>query len=303
VNQPQIAVFARSAKEDTPPLRAIEGQKSLLGRTMHDIAFDGIHDEIVVTSPLTQAILSFRGAASGEEPPLRVIQGDKTQIKGVGATGKVSIDPVHNEIYLATPDQTILVFDRMASGNVPPKRVLGGPHTLLSLGKQNTDNSVQGGNGYNVYGGGNVPCIRIDPVHNLLLVPVDGRGGEGGGVEIFDRTASGDTPPKAMIKGPVRMGNQFDVYPQGLKLVSHTGNNFEIWNIPESGTSTEQPLKISAPLGRQSGDIGLVLDPLHKEVIVATAAGNTVETFYVPEAFDTKPVTPGNAISSLSTPQ
>ena len=285
MNQPQIAVFARSAKEDTPPLRAIEGQKSLLGRTMHDIAFDAVHDEIVVTSPLTQAILSFRGAASGEEAPLRVIQGDKTHIKGVGATGKVSIDPANNEIYLATPDQTILVFDRMATGNVPPKRILGGPDTQLSLGKQNTDNSVVAGAG-NVYGGGNVPCIRIDPVHNLLLVPSEGRGPGGGSILIFDRTASGNTPPKAIIKGPVRMGNQFDIYPPTLKLITHSGNNFEIWKIPESGTSTEPPLKISAPLGRQSGDIGLVLDPLHKEAIVATAAGNTVETFYVPEEFD-----------------
>jgi hypothetical protein len=256
---------------------------------MHDIAFDGIHDEIVVTSPLTQAILSFRGAASGEEPPLRVIQGDKTQIKGVGAAGKVSIDPVHNEIYLATPDQTILVFNRTDTGNVAPKRVLGGPHTQLSLGKQNTDNSVVAGAG-NVYGGGNVPCIRIDPVHNLLLAPVDGRGvPNSGAVLIFDRTASGDTPPKAMIKGPVRMGNQFDIYPGSMKLVSHTGTNFEIWKIPENGTSTDPPTKISAPLGRQSGDIGLVLDPLHKEAIVATAAGNTVETFYLPEAFDNSP--------------
>ena len=285
MNQPQIAVFARSAKEDTPPLRAIEGQGSLLGRTMHDIAFDGIHDEIVVTSPLTQAILSFRGAASGEEAPLRVIQGDKTQIKGVGATGKVSIDPVHDEIYLATPDQTILVFNRLDHGNVAPKRVLGGPHTQLSLGKQNTDNTVVAGAG-NVYGGGNVPCIRIDPVHNLLLVPSEGRGFNGGSVLIYDRTANGDTPPKAMIKGPVRMGNQFDIYPQSLKLITHAGNNFEIWKIPLSGTSTDPPMKISAPLGRQSGDIGLVLDPLHKDAIVATAAGNTVETFSVPEEFD-----------------
>ena len=66
---------------------------------MHDIAFDAIHDEIVVTSPLAQGILTFRGAANGEEAPIRYIQGDKTQIKGVGATGKVSIDAVHNEIY------------------------------------------------------------------------------------------------------------------------------------------------------------------------------------------------------------
>jgi hypothetical protein len=299
VNQPQIAVFARSAKEDSPPLRAIEGQGSLLGRTMHDIAFDWIHDEIVVTSPLTQAILSFRGAASGEEAPLRVIQGDKTQIKGVGATGKVSIDPVHNEIYIATPDQTILVFNRTDNGNVAPKRVLGGPHTQLSLGKQNTDNSVGAAPG-NVYGGGNTPCIRIDPIHNLLLAPVLGVGAETSSILVFDRTASGDTPPKAIIKGPVRMGNQYDIYPPTLQLITHYGNNFEIWKIPESGTSTEPPVKIVAPLGRQSNDIGMVLDPLHKEVIVATAAGNTIETFYVPEEFEPQKF---GATTSMVTPQ
>lgn len=274
MNHPQIAVFARSAKEDTPYLRSIEGQKSLLGRTMHDIAFDAIHDEIVVTSPLAQAILSFRGSANGEEAPLRAIQGDKTQIKGVGATGKVSIDPVNNEIFLASPDQAILVFDRLANGNVAPKRVLSGPDTQLSLGEQRE-------------GGGNVPCLRIDPIHNLLLVPVGGYGG--GKVLIFDRTASGNTPPKAVIQGPVRMGNQFEIYPAKLRLITHTRSNIEIWKIPESGVSTEAPLKIPAPLGRQSGDIGIVLDPLHKEVIIATAAGNSIMTFSVPEVFDDWP--------------
>jgi hypothetical protein len=79
---------------------------------MHDLAFDAIHDEIVVTSALAQAILTFRGAANGEEAPTRFIQGDKTRIKGLGPTaavGKVSIDAVHNEIYLANGDETILV--------------------------------------------------------------------------------------------------------------------------------------------------------------------------------------------------
>ncbi len=272
MNHPQIAVFARLAKEDTPYLRSIEGQKSLLGRTMHDIAFDGIHDEIAVTSPLAQAILSFRGGANGDEAPLRVIQGDKTGIKGVGATGKVSIDPVNNEIILATPDQTILTFDRLANGNVAPKRILGGNDTQLSLGEQNT-------------GGGNVPCIRIDPVHNLLIVPVAGRRG-GGRILVFDRTAKGNTPPRASIRGPVRMGNQFEVYGPKRRLITHTDNHIEIWNIPLEGESTEAPKRIPAPLGRQSNDIGLVLDPIHKEVIIATAAGNNILTFSVPEAFD-----------------
>jgi 6-phosphogluconolactonase (cycloisomerase 2 family) len=270
VNHPQIAAFPRSAKEDTPYLRAIEGQKSLLSRTMHDLAFDAIHDEIVVTGPLAQAILSFRGAASGEEAPLRVIQGDKTQIRGPDATAKLAIDPVHNEIFLATADDTIIVFDRLANGNVPPKRVLGGAKTMMSRL-------------------GNRP-VRIDPIHNLLLVPSGGGGGlrGGGRMLVFDRIATGDTPPKAIIKGPVVMGNQFEVYAPKARLVAYNRDQktIEIWQIPESGESAKPPIKIDAPLGRYAGSSGIVLDPLHKEVIIATAAGNSILTFSVPEVFE-----------------
>jgi hypothetical protein len=231
-----------------------------------------------------------------------VIQGSKTQIKGVGATGKVAIDPANNEIYLATPDQTILVFDRMANGNVAPKRVLGGPLTQLSLGKQNTNPEIS--NGGSVYGGGNVPAIRIDPIHNLLLVPTQGgdeANGGGGRVLVFDRTASGNTPPKAVIKGPVRMGNQFAVYSPKSRLVSYTGTNIEIWKVPDSGESTEPPVKISAPLGRMSGDIGIVLDPLHKTVIVASSAGNAILTFFVPEVYDDQPAREISSASAAAT--
>jgi hypothetical protein len=70
---PQIAAFARLAGVNTPPVRAIEGQKTLISRTMHGFYYDGPHDEIVVMSPLAQAILVFRGGASGEEAPIRVI--------------------------------------------------------------------------------------------------------------------------------------------------------------------------------------------------------------------------------------
>ena len=230
---------------------------------MHDIAFDAIHDEIVVTSPLAQGVLTFRGAADGEEAPIRFIQGDKTQIKGLGAAGKVSIDAVHNEIFFATPDQTILVFDRLANGKVAPKRVLGGSVTQLSLGTQNTDNYVDdskvGPNGASISsvdGGGNVPCIRVDPVHNFLLVPTvgargarEGPGAEPGGrILVFDRTARGNTAPKAIIQGPVGMGNQFEVYGPKSRLVTYTKGNIEIWKIPESGVSTEPPMRIPASL-------------------------------------------------------
>jgi hypothetical protein len=287
-------------------VRSIEGQKSLLGRTMHDLAYDAIHDEIVVTSPLTQAILTFRGGANGEEAPMRVIQGTNTGIMGVGAAGKLAIDPDNNEILLATPNQEIRIFSRLANGNVAPIRILKGPDTQLSLGRQ-TD------------GGGNVPAIRVDPIHNLLLVPIAGGGrggraagdadqarggGQGrnggggggggggeGGILVFDRTASGNTKPKAIIAGPIGLGNQFEVYAANRVMISHSRDMLEIRKIPETGVSTEKPLQIPAPLGRSSADSGIALDPAHKEVIVATAAGNTVMTFSVPEVFDQAPTT------------
>src|SRR2546425_6991982 len=36
-----------------------------LSRTMHGFCYDAMHDEIVVNSPLSQAILTFRGSVNG----------------------------------------------------------------------------------------------------------------------------------------------------------------------------------------------------------------------------------------------
>ena len=100
---------------------------------MHGLAYDEVHDEIVIPSPLAQAVLVFRGAAEGEEPPLRVIQGPHTGIVGTGygALDTVSVDGENNEIYLPVASDRVLVFDRMANGDVAPKRILGGPDTQI----------------------------------------------------------------------------------------------------------------------------------------------------------------------------
>src|SRR5437867_8048518 len=124
---PQIAAFARLAKENAAATRKIYGELSQLGRTMHDIAYDPVHDEIVVGSPFAQAILVFRGGAFGEEPPLRIIQGPKTQIvSATNGVDRVAIDPVNNEIIVGSRLHKILVFRRGADGEVEPICVLGG---------------------------------------------------------------------------------------------------------------------------------------------------------------------------------
>ena len=56
---PQIVIFARMAGENTQPARVIAGQRTLLARTMHDIRYDAVNDEILVANPFAQAIMTF----------------------------------------------------------------------------------------------------------------------------------------------------------------------------------------------------------------------------------------------------
>ena len=85
------------AGENEAPTRTLSGQRTRLGRTMHDIRYDKFHDEYMVTNPLARAILIYQGGSSGNEPPVRVIQGPKTGIIGAD---RLEVDPVHNEILI-----------------------------------------------------------------------------------------------------------------------------------------------------------------------------------------------------------
>ena len=271
MNHPQIAAFARLAKENTLPVRALEGQKTLISRTMHSLAYDSIHDEIVVNSPLAQAVLIFRGGANGEEAPIRVIQGPHTEIQGTDYDGndQMAFDEIHGEIYLPVAGNKILVFSREANGDAPPLRVLGGPDTQIR-------GTARGH-----------ARVGVDPVHNLLLVPVNEYSNTSQALNeskilIFDRTATGNTKPRAIMRG-ARIGT---IYAPKKRLIDHRKGYLEIWNIPDTGEVAQPIMRISAPLEpRDSGGV-MTLDPGHKEVIIATAAGNTIKTFYVPEVFD-----------------
>ncbi len=241
---------------------------------MHGFAYDTVHDEIVVTSPLTQAILIFRGGASGEEAPTRVIQGPHTQILGTARGGNsiVSVDGVHGEIYLPIAPGNILVFAREANGDVPPKRVLIG------------------------VGGG---AVAVDPVHDLLVV------NRSGAMMIYDRTASGNAMPKAVIQGPkseVGGTSSFQVYPPKGWIIGGCGQAFAsslsicAWSISDNG---DVPPRWKIPVQQLTGyqPSGIALDPAHKEIILSASGQkiqvarppsgimNTAITFSWPEIF------------------
>jgi hypothetical protein len=264
VAHPQIAVFARLADKQAAREGAIEGQGTMLGRTMHGIDYDHINDEIVVPQQFGQGILIFKGSARGEQPPIRVIQGSKTMIT---AMDRLAVDPYNGEIYVPEGDQ-VLVFDRMANGNVAPKRVLGGPNT-----------------GFTAAG-----TVAIDHTRNLLVVGADVPNDDGSQLAIFERTASGDTKPVRVIKGPkTRLGNpgNMRVHPEtGLIFVVQQAGYVGVYGI-EDGGDVPPRYTVGGPKGTLQKPRGLDLDPKHNAVIVSDKGLNAVMTYEVPHIFKT----------------
>jgi len=234
---------------------------------MHGIGYDEIHDEIVVPQAFSQAVLTFRGGATGEEAPIRIIQGSRTQLK---APDRMAIDPVHNEIFIVEQGY-ILVFPREANGNVAPIRRLEGPDTGVA--------------GFSF--------VAVDPVHNLLIH------GGGGKIRIFDRTAHGNVKPKAIIGGPKSGFNG----PNGAIAV-HAATGMIIAASRVSGTNGSQQLNNVGEVAVYSiddnGDVrprwtigrgflkvprGVALDPEAKTMIVSDKVGNRIVTFDLPEIF------------------
>ena len=269
--------YARLAKENTVPVRILEGQKTQISRTMHSMEYDPAHDELVVNSPLTQSILTFKGGSGGETPPVRVISGPKTQIRGTDYDGndKMSMDTVNGEIYIGVATDggpgkgVVLVFDRTANGDVAPKRIIGGPNTKF-------DFPTPKGQGF--------PHMAVDPVRNILIVSTRGS------LLLFDRTASGDAKPKGVISGPKTLlgggGGLVKVNPDnGMVVSSCAGGSICAWDINQPGDVA--PL-FKIPVEKLTGTnfSGPTLNPKYKEVMVTSSSRNKIATFFWPEIFE-----------------
>ena len=274
-------MFARLANGNVAPVRKIEGQKTLLGRTMHAVAYDEVRDEIVVPQEIAQGILTFRGGASGEEPPLRRIQGNLTQLHQPDV---LALDAPHGEIYVPqrAPINTVLVFDNRADGNVAPIRIL-----RASAG-------ISFGN-----------SVAVDPVNNVLLVSGSVR--VGGSSEsrllIYNRTDQGAVAPQRMIGGPKSQysgGSMVTYSPKGWVVSTSSWGRGEggataslarydqyigVWSIHDNGDIPPR-WRLGGPNGTFLQTRNIDLDEKNRSLIVADKRINSVMTFFFPEMFE-----------------
>ena len=268
---PQIAAFARLAKGGDAPKRVIAGQATRLSRTMHDIRYNEVRDEFLVGNPFAQAILTFRGAANGDEPPVRTIIGPKTHLQ---TPDNLEIDTVHKEIFVPEAEG-VLVLPLEANGDVAPLRTVHGANWDAS-------------------------AVAVDPIHNVLVV--SGSYGKGKDREtallVFNRTDNGEVEPKGVIKGPktgLKGIRQIQVYPpKGWIVISQItagdiaepqGTFVGVWSINDKGDVPPRWMIPGKPSTVMKKPRGVVLNPRHKEVIVSDMRLNAVLTYYFPEIF------------------
>ncbi len=213
----------------------------------------------MVASANGQAVITLPGGANGDTPPLRVIQGPHTQLQSPGYGN--TVDTVHDEIFVVEGrdrpgEEYILVFPRLANGDVAPLRVIKGPNTLLK----------------------NARNIAVDPMRNLIAVSGNNQ------VLIFNRTDDGNVKPRAIIKG---VGGKFRLIPSKGYIVgiaeSDGGNDgIGVWSITDDGNVP--PLYL---LTNPNGDLGgsdMALNPKEKEVFLGGRQSVTVYSF--PEIFN-----------------
>ena len=256
----------------------IQGQATKLGRSVHNIKYDPVHDEIIAASPVAQAILVFRGGADGNEPPLRVIMGPRTQLWDPDFVG---VDGTHNEIYV-TSGERVLVFNQQANGDVAPLRIIEGPDTRL--GRMRGAPQVVPGGDLMVVSSGPIPG---KPRNTALL--------------IFNRTDTGNVKPLRAIEGVG--SDDFVVSPKGWILISGSANEgggarggggegggegepngvIRIWSVNDNGTVPPRWI-LGGPRFKLDGG-NIALNPKEKEVIVHRSNQNGMAGYSLPEIF------------------
>src|SRR6266516_1435856 len=141
-----ILTFRGGADGQEAPIRVIQGSKTKL-ISADTLEIDTIHNEIFV--PQGDEVLVFPMMADGNVAPIRVLRGGAKA--GWRTGGGIAVDPIHNLLvtdgtievegqgYRTTfrlGRESILIFDRLADGDVKPLRVIRGPNTGIHAIRQ-----------------------------------------------------------------------------------------------------------------------------------------------------------------------
>jgi len=224
-----VSVFNKMAKDEDPPLRLLQGDKTGLGDP-HGIAVDAKRNLMFVAN---------FGNESRHDKSARRSQ------TGFGISNKPNW-PMERESAVPGSGKftgaSITIYPRDAEGDVAPVRVIKGPHTRL-----------------------NWPTgLAVDPERGELFIAND----TGDDVLVFDEAADGDAAPKRVIEGIKSMvksptGVFYDPKHDELWVSNFGNHSATVYKATASGDAA--PLRVirSAPASAPTPNIGNAYAPAY----------------------------------------
>lgn len=241
----QVTVYHRLDNGDVQPLRVLSWKSLRFGRVW-GLYVDTVNDELFIPLQNGHKITVWRRLATTGETPIRTIGGPSTQL---ASPHGVFVDTFADEIYVMNVGHSeglvtspyITVYDRTASDDAAPKRMIAGSMTGLNASKAmfvDTENGeIVTANGspydavlvFSAQADGDVAPVRIlhgsstglsnptgvfvDNVNDELLVANWGNHT----ITVYPRAAGGDVEPKRTItpskdKVAVGIGNPGAIY-------------------------------------------------------------------------------------------
>jgi DNA-binding beta-propeller fold protein YncE len=298
----QIAIPERSDAEggDTPPVRMVVDPYP----SFNGVAVDTANDLVMMSDTNRKSLLVYdrtAGSATSKEAASarQQIMGPDT---GVGFVAGVAMDPAHRELFTVNNDveDRLVTFEYDARGNVKPKRLLYVPHQSWGIAfaprRDVMALSVQTPNMFVVFRRDarkfDAPIrsvrgprtrladphgIYFDETHNEIVVANHGNFRPADLITSY-------TAYDARQSRQERTGNAVDENARGRFVPS----SLSVYNGDASGDVA--PLRtIQGPTSQLDWPMGVAVDEVNNEIIVANNGDNSVLIFPRPANGDARP--------------
>jgi len=284
---------------DTPPTAAFTEPRRVIAGDQTAIEFVcGLHvdpetgDIYAIDADTAATLQVFTRDQEGNVPPIRQLH-TGSEVRGRG----IAVDSVNNELYVTSQhNAAVVVFRKFAEGEEAPLRLiqgdrtgLGNPHGIIVDTQNDLIYVSNHGQAASRPIEGNDPATRPRP--NMPLARRTAIPGTGRffppSITVYDRTASGDTPPLRTIEGPrTRLnwpaGLAVDLDRGELFVANDTGNEVLVFDADASG-DVEPIRAIKGADTSLANPGGIFLDTTNDELWVSNY-GNHSLTVYPPTA-------------------
>lgn len=299
---PAIAIPKRSDAEggDLPPVRMVVDPYP----SFNGVVVDTTNDLVMMSDTNRKSLLLYdrtAGSATSKQAaaPKQQIMGPDT---GVGFAAGVAMDAAHRELFTVNNDveDRLVVFDYDARGNVTPKRLLYVPHQSWGIAfapkRDVMALSVQTPNMYVVFKRDakkfDAPLrsvrgpktamadphgIYFDETHNEIVVANHGNFRPG---ELITSYTAYDARESRQERG----GNAFDESARGRFVAS------SVTVYDGDATGDVAPLRtIQGPTSQIDWPMGVAVDEVNNEIIVANNGDNSILIFPRTASGDVQP--------------